>query len=150
MCLFRCFVNVQIMIVLAFMTMACSFSESSKSSSNSSRSISNSLSTVISSPSKSSGSSDEEETYQQEVLDYTYAYVKSSHADYQSFQKGLSEVAARQGVANWDKNPDTYIAIGRALKKAGIVGAAYETYQRNLAGGNYAKMADIQKGYTLK
>ncbi len=125
----------------------CSFSYSSDSSSKSSEGSSKSVSSIVSSPSQSSK---QEDKYQQEILDYTYAYVKSSSADYPAFQKGLADIAARQGVINWEDNPNTYIAIGKALKKAKLTGISYETYKKNLAGGDYTKMQDIQKGYESK
>ena len=117
----------------------CSFSDSSKS-------ISDSTSSVVSSPSSISG---ESEKYQNEVADYTMAYVKSSQptADYNSFLKGVSDIAAKQGVANWDQDSLTYLGIGKGLKKANVEGTAYETYKKNFAGGDSKKMGEIQDGY---
>jgi len=117
----------------------CSFSDSSGS-------ISDSTSSIISSPSSVSGKS---KKYQNEVADYTMAYVKSSQpgADYTSFLKGLSDIAAKEGVTNWDQDPLTYMGIGIGLKKAGVEGTAYETYKKNFAGGNSKKMEEIQDGY---
>ena len=117
----------------------CSFSESSKS-------ISDSTSSIISSPSSISGKS---KKYQNEVADYTAAYVKSSQpgADYNTFLKGLSDVAAKQGITNWEQDTLTYTGIGIGLKKAKAEGVAYETYKRNFAGGDAKKMEEIQSGY---
>jgi hypothetical protein len=124
----------------------CSFSDSSKSSSESSKSISDSTSSIISSPSSVSGKS---KKYQNEVADYTMAYVKSSQpgADYTTFLKGISDIAAKEGVTNWDQDRLTYMGIGKGLKKANVEGAAYETYKKNFAGGNSEKMEEIQDGY---
>jgi hypothetical protein len=123
-----------------------SFSDSSESISDSSKGISDSTSSIVSSPSSISGKS---KKYQNEVADYTMAYVKSSKpgADYTSFFKGLSDVAAKEGVANWDQDSLTYLGIGIGLKKAGVEGVAYETYKKNFAGGNSKKMEEIQDGY---
>lgn len=117
----------------------CSLSTSSKS-------ISDSTSSIVSSPSSISGKS---KKYQNEVADYTMAYVKSSQpgADYTTFLKGLSDVAAKEGVTNWDQDSLTYMGIGIGLKKANVEGIAYETYKKNFAGGNAKKMEDIQSGY---
>jgi hypothetical protein len=117
----------------------CSFSDSSGS-------ISDSTSSIISSPSSISGKS---KKYQNEVADYTTAYVKSSQpgADYTSFLKGLSDIAAKEGVTNWDQDPLTYMGIGKGLKKANVEGVAYETYKKNFAGGDSNKMEEIQNGY---
>ena len=112
----------------------------------SSGSISDSTSSIVSSPSSISGKS---KKYQNEVADYTMAYVKSSQpgADYTSFLKGLSDIAAKEGVTNWDQDSLTYMGIGKGLKKADVEGVAYETYKRNFAGGNAQKMQQIQDGY---
>jgi hypothetical protein len=117
----------------------CSFSDSSGS-------ISDSTSSIISSPSSISGKS---KKYQNEVADYTMAYVKSSQpgADYNTFLKGVSDIAAKEGVTNWDQDPLTYMGIGIGLKKADVEGIAYETYKKNFAGGDSKKMEEIQDGY---
>jgi len=124
---------------LPLLVTGCSLSDSSGS-------ISDSTSSIISSP---SSVSDKDKEYINEVSDYTAAYVKSSSADadYNSFLKGLSDIAAKAGVNNWDQEPKTYIAIGKGLKKAGIEGIAYETYKKNFAGSDEEKMQNIQKGY---
>ena len=117
----------------------CSFSDSSKS-------ISDSTSSIVSSPSSVSGKS---KKYQNEVADYTMAYVKSSkpEAGYNGFLKGLSDIAAKQGVTNWDQDSLTYVGIGKGLKKANVEGIAYETYKKNFAGSDAEKMDQIQSGY---
>ncbi len=115
----------------------CSFSDSSQASSDS-------ISSIVSSP---SNSSNKEAKYQEDVLDYTHAYVKSSEADFPSFQKGLADIAATHGIVDWEQDPNTYIAIGRGLKKAKVEGVTYETYKKNFSGSDYGKMEDIQKGY---
>lgn len=127
---------------LSIMITGCSFSDSSGS-------ISDSASSIISSP---SSNSDKEKKYQKDVTDYTMAYVKSTHpgADYNSFLKGVSDIAEKAGITNWDQNPKTYVAIGKGMKKAGIEGIAYETYKTNFANSDYKKMQDIQEGYDAK
>ncbi len=123
----------------ALVITSCSFSDSSKS-------ISDSTSSIISSPSSISGKSKE---YQNEVADYTMAYVKSSQpgADYNTFLKGISDIAAKKGVTNWDQDSLTYLGIGKGLKKADVEGIAYETYKKNFARGDAKKMEEIQDGY---
>ncbi|MCX7099193.1 MAG: putative lipoprotein [Methylococcales bacterium] len=117
----------------------CSFSDSSAS-------ISDSTSSIISSPSSISGKS---KKYQNDIADYTMAYVKSAvpGADYNSFLKGLSDIAAKEGVTNWDQDSLTYLGIGKGLKKAKVEGVAYETYKKNFAKGNAKFMSAIQDGY---
>ena len=116
---------------------ACSFSYSSKSSSD-----------LASSPSSISSSGNSEK-YESDVVDYTYAYLKSSSgpSDYASFQKGVGDIAEERGITDWESDPHTYQAIGKALKKAKITGVGYETFKKNFANGNAKKMESIQEGY---
>lgn len=130
-------------LALPLLVAGCSFSDSSRSISDSVESVSDSLGS-----SSESSKSDKEKKYENEVSDYTMAYVKSSkESDYAAYLKGLSDIAAKQGVVNWDQEPTTYRAIGKGLKRAGIEGVAYETYKKNFAGSDETKMQNIQKGY---
>ena len=143
----RFFLSLAILAMLVALN-GCSFSESSKSSSKSSSASSESSSKIVSSPfTSSSESSKSEDDYQDEVMDYTSAYARSSDGDITSYRSGLSEIAAKNGVVNWEEDRDTYIAIGKGLKKANLTGIEYETYKKNLAGSDLGKMEDIQKGY---
>lgn len=122
----------------------CSFSHSSESSSDSMGSVSD----LASSPSSISSSKNSKK-YQADVLDYTYAYVKSSSdaTDYKDFQKGLADIAEQHGINDWEADPLTYGAIGKALKKAHIEGVGYQTFKKNFADGDSKKMQQIQDGY---
>jgi len=136
-----------VILILPLVAFGCSFSDSSRSISDSAGSMSDSVGSL--SDSSQSSTSGRTKKYENEVSDYTMAYVKSSHtdADYSSFLKGLSDIAAKRGIVNWDQEPQTYLAIGNGLKKAGIDGAAYETYKKNFAHSDPEKMQAIQKGY---
>jgi hypothetical protein len=140
-----------VILVFPLLASGCSFSHSSESVSDSVESLSDALYSSSDSLGSSSDSSksDREKKYENEVADYTTAYVKSSRTDgdYNSYQKGLSDIAAKKGINNWEQEPKTYIAIGKGLKKAGLDGAAFETYKKNLAGSDPEKMQNIQKGY---
>jgi hypothetical protein len=133
-----------VILVFPLLASGCSFSYSSESVSDSVGSLSDS-----SGSSSESSKSSRGEKYENEVSDYTAAYVKSSHTDddYNSYRKGLSDIAAKKGINNWEQEPKTYIAIGKGLKKAGLEGIAFETYKKNLAGSDPEKMQNIQKGY---
>lgn len=123
---------------------ACSFSASSESSSASFESSSD----IASSPSSIS-SSKSSKKYESDVVDYTYAYLKSSSgsSDYYSFKKGLADIANKRGVSDWESDAHTYKGIGKGLKKAGIEGVGYDTFKKNFANGDAAKMQSIQDGY---
>lgn len=129
-----------LLIITGLLVIAgCSISDSSKSSSDSFESI-------FSSPSSSSQTNKQ---YQQDVSDFTMAYVKSTvaNADYNSFAKGISDIASKRGITNWEQESSTYVAIGKGLKRSGSTGVAYETYKKNFTHGNVNNMQSIQEGY---
>ncbi len=116
---------------------ACSFSYSSKSLSDSSGS---------SSESSASSSGSRETDYQNDVRDYTAAYVKSG-GQYESFQSELAALAKKRGISDWENNKATWIGVGQGLKRGGVTGVAYSTYKQNLTGGESQKMDWVQSGY---
>lgn len=135
------------LLALPLLAAGCSFSDSSRSISDSVGSISDSVGSI--SDSSDSSKSSKSKKYENEVSDYTQAYVKSAHAedDYSGYLKGLSDIAAKRGVVNWEDDEQTYVAIGKGLKKAGVEGIAYETYKKNFANADREHMKDIQQGY---
>ena len=102
-----CTLALGVLLASALTLSGCSFSESSGS-------ISNSVSSPFKSSSRSSGGDEdkkkdkqsEETTYQNDVRDYTVAYLGSAgsaaSAGTESFFQGLGRVAARHGVTNWE------------------------------------------------
>jgi hypothetical protein len=115
-------------------------------------SISASISDSVSSPFKwssdSSGGSSEkkEQSYQDDVRDYAAVYFRS-FSDIEGFRKGLTSIAARHGVTNWDSDQATYSGIGAGLGKAGVTAAQFDGYKTGLAQGDADKAAAMQKGY---
>ena len=134
-------------LVAVVLSQGCSFSHSSKSSSRSSGSSSRSSASFISSPSSVSSSLTEEEYYQEEIADYTTAYLSKEQFDRDTFNRGISEIATENGVTSWEQDEATLIAIGRGLKEAGLPVGVVQTYKNSIAGSNPLAMELIQKGY---
>jgi hypothetical protein len=122
--------------VFALVMVGCSISHS----------ISESVSSPFESSSHSSKSSDQKESYQGDVRDYTEAYVRSSD-DPAAFRKGVSSIAQKHGVSNWEADHATYTGIGQGLGKAQVKQSQVEVYKANLSAGDAAKASEIQKGY---
>lgn len=151
---FCCYLTV--VIGLSASLSACSISDSVGSISDSSGSLANSIES--SSDSSTSSSKDEDKAkaqsgdnrYENEIKDYTVTYVRANTApvDSNRFMKGLSDIAADNGIVDWEASPKTYRAIGKGLRKSGITGALYDSYKRALASGDQGKMADIEEGYS--
>ena len=51
------------------------------------------------------------------IFTYTMANTKVTSDD---FMRGISKIAERYGVTNWEFFKETYLAIGKGLKQAGI------------------------------
>ena len=119
----------------------CSFVYSSKSSSD-----------ILSSPFKSSSKSAdddvEEAAFQEEAAGYTSAYVAAGSIDHDSFQKGLSDIAARRGISDWEANPATWTSVGRGLGQAELSEAAVADYVDSWSAGNDEILALVMQGYS--
>jgi len=115
-------------------------------------SISTSISDSVSSPFKwssdSSGGSSEkkEESYQDDVRNYAGVYFRS-FSDIEGFRKGLTSIAAKHGITDWETDQATYSGIGAGLGKAQVTDVEFEGYKTKLSQGDAVKAAAIQKGY---
>jgi hypothetical protein len=129
----KCVVPVLLVLSTAI---GCSFSDSSGS-----------ISKSISSPFQSSSSSSPgAEAYQNDVADYTHAYIISG-GQFDTFWKGLASVAERHGVTNYEADDPTYVGIGQGLAKSKFTQVQVETFGKNVSGGDTKKMQLIQQGY---
>ena len=124
-------------VILGTMIFGCSISKS----------ISDSASSPFESSSDSSRSSSQskEAAYQSDVRDYTEAYVRSS-GDIKAFKTGLTSIASKHGITNWEADQATYTGIGEGLGKAQVTDAQLEVFKANIAQGDAAKSSAIQKG----
>jgi len=136
-----------------FALSGCSFSESSGS-------ISDSVSSPFKSSSNSSGGGEkkekkekqsEEDSYQNDVRDYTVAYLGSAgsaaSAGTETFFQGLGRVAARHGITNWQQDQLTYVGIGRGLAKADVGSAEATAYAQTFSGGDPVHAGGIEAGF---
>jgi hypothetical protein len=134
--------RVLLLPVLFVLAAGCSISESI------SKSVSSPLEWSSESSASSSRSSSPERgaAYRDDVRDFTAAYVQSG-GQFDQFQRGLGNVAAKHGVSNWESDDTTYVGVGEGLKKAGVSSTGLTVWKSNLAGSDSSKAAAIQKGY---
>jgi hypothetical protein len=118
---------------------ACSFSHSSKSSSDSSGSSSRSSS-------GSSSPESEQARYEQDVADYTEAYVVSGGSD-SGFLRGVGDIAEKRGISDWESHQRTWEGIGRGLARVKVSDVQLAVYTANWSGGDPARVKGIEKGY---
>lgn len=135
-------IRLALLLVVAcalLLTLGCSFSASSESSSD-----------ILSSPFKSSAYSsggEEEVAFQEETEAYTAAYVVAGSVDHDSFQRGLSDVAARRGISDWENNPETWTSVGRGLGHTQLSDVAVTDYVATLSAGDEAVVTLVMQGY---
>ncbi|MCE9500523.1 MAG: putative lipoprotein [Leptospira sp.] len=144
-------------ILLALFTINCSISDSvfrlsdsvSKSS-DSVSSISNSVKSISTSFSNSSSSSSDGKEkaalYKNDVRNLASIYSAKILAS-SGFQEDLGKVAARYGISNWEKFPETYLAIGQGLKKANITKEEFDLIKREISFSNPGSEKLIQSGF---
>lgn len=116
----------------------CSFSASSAS-------ISNSISSPFESSSESSKS--DQTRYEDDVEEYTTAFVAAGGGDPGTFQKGVSTLAAERGISDWESNAGIWQAVGCGLGAAELNEAQFMAYQQSWVGADATRMAQVRQGY---
>lgn len=122
----------------------CSFSYSSESISNSISGSSESISHSITSSSPESG--DDAEALRYDFRVFTTAHVRGGGSA-GSLRSGLSELAARHGVTDWESDVGAFVAIGEGLAAAGAARSDLGAYERELAGRDAARAAAMERGW---
>lgn len=116
----------------------CSFVASSKSSSK-----------ILSSPfTSSSKSSKNDDDYQEQAEGYSKAFFEAGGLESDVFQKGLSDIASRMGISDWEANPGTWTSVGRGLGQAHLSGGDVAEYAANWSGGDRSIMELVLQGFS--
>ena len=123
-------------LVLALAT-GCSISDSSVS-------ISDSIGS--SSDSSASSSRGRDVGYQDDVRDFTAAWVKSG-GQVDAFQSEIATLARKHGISDWESSKATWVGVGAGLRRGGVAGTPFETYKQNLTSGDTQRMGWLQSGY---
>lgn len=124
-----------VIAVVPVLVLGCSFLDSSAS-----------VSKSISSPfTSSSRSSSPEEAYREDVRDFTAAHVQSG-GKVEGLRRGISDLAAKHGISDWENSSVTFRGIGEGLATAGYRQVQVDAFKENLA--STPEQAEwIQKGY---
>ncbi len=64
-------------------------------------------------------SEENKQSYMNEVMIFTDSMVHTRVTS-DDFMRGIARIAERYGVTNWEFFKETYIAIGKGLKHAGV------------------------------
>ncbi len=129
-----------VIVALALLPLGCSFYYSSESSVK-----------ALTSPSRSSGSSsgdedEKKEAYRDDVRDFTAAYA-AEYEDLDSFESGLTNVARRHGITNWEAEDTTFGAVGAGLKRAQVRAVDRERFESLVGRDEPGKVALMRQGY---
>lgn len=129
--------------------LGCSISYSSESASDSSENSSeSSVHSSDSSRSSSPESEKKEESarFEDDVEQYTVAFLGAGGTDGGSFLSGLGDLARRHGISDWEQDAATWEAIGRGLARSEADQAERVAVLAAWTGGDAAKQSAAQKG----
>lgn len=129
----------------------CTSLNSSSTSSESLQSISTSLQSISNSVQSSSTSSSGNDggvaaAYGRDVRNFTAAFVDSD-ASRDEFLRNLGRIAEAHGITHWERERETYVAVGAGLRQAGVDRAALRAFQESLAGADPAVVESLLEGY---
>jgi hypothetical protein len=119
-------------------------STTSQASSESSSKSSKSPFDSSSASSESSGADDSE--FQLDVKDSTADYAAQG-GDVAAFRREVGTIAEHYGVTDWEAHAQTYVAMGRGLKDAGLQPGSAEALGAQIAGADRTRLAWILAGY---
>jgi hypothetical protein len=97
-----------------------------------------STSEFLSSPFRSSSrppAVEQEQEVEEEVKIYTASYLSAGGADAHSFQVGISDIAQRRGISDWESSPGVRSGVRRGLAEADAVDSPMTTYLQSWSGG---------------
>ena len=144
--------------MLVSMGTGCSFSDSSGSISDSISSPSDwSRSSSESSSGSSKGDDDgdkaeepetqlDAQTYEADVTQLAYTYAKQG-GDIGSLRTGVSKLAAKRGITNWEIDSLTCQSLGKGVGQAGMAEEAFTSFSKSLFGDDLTKSNELRKGY---
>ena len=138
----------------------CSFSKSSESISDSISSPSDwSRSSSESSSGSSGGDGDgggekteqpetqqDAQSYGEDITQLAYTYSKQG-GDIGALRSGVSTLAAKRGITNWEVDSMTCQSIGKGVGKAGMSADDFTKFSQSLFGNDLVKANELRKGY---
>jgi hypothetical protein len=140
----------------------CSFSKSSESISNSISSPSDWSRSSSESSSGSSGGDDgggggeekaeqpetqqDAQSYAEDVTQLAYTYGKQG-GDIGALRSGVTTLASKRGITNWEVDSITCQSIGKGVGKAGMSQDDFTKFSQSLFGGDLLKANELRTGY---
>jgi len=132
-----------------FKSLTTQASVKSSSDSSSSPFKSSSKSSKSSGEDESKGSDESEETaYQRDIRNYTVDFAQSANGlDFEAFQRQLGAIAESHGITDWERNADTYLAVGRGLGESQLDESTAEQLAIALSNESDDHLVLVRAGY---
>jgi hypothetical protein len=127
-------------------TTGCGIFKSTTSQASSESSSKSSKSPFDSSSASSDSSGADSSEFQHDVKDSTADYVTEG-GDLSAFRREIGSNAEHYGVTDWEAHAQTYVAMGRGLKVAGLQPTSAETLAAQITDADQTRLAWILAGY---
>lgn len=136
------------LLAVCGLALGCSLLSSSSNSVNSISTSFQSMSTSLQSSSDSSSGGDDglAAAYGRDVRNYTAAFVGSEGGP-DEFLRNLGRIAEAHGITHWERERETYVAVGAGLRQAGVNRVELRAFQESLAGADPAIVESLLEGY---
>ena len=79
--------------------------------------------------------------------EYTAAATRAGGGGAENFQKGISELAAKRGISDWEANPDTWKSVGRGLGKSELSDPEALAFARTWCDGDETRLGLVREAY---
>ncbi len=90
---------------------------------------------------------DDSKAFRNDVSHYTEAFVDAGGAQQDSFFSGLSNLARKRGVSDWESDPGTWEAIGYGLGRTEVNDAQRTAYEAAWANGDAERETAMARGF---
>jgi hypothetical protein len=85
-------------------------------------------------------------TYQQDVTQLAFTYGRQG-GDIGALRSGVTTLATRRGLTNWEADELTCESIGQGVARAGMSQEAFASFSQQLFGNDPTKVDLLRRGY---
>jgi hypothetical protein len=85
-------------------------------------------------------------TYEGDITQLAYTYARQG-GDIGALRSGVSNLARKRGLTNWEVDALTAQSIGKGVGKAGVSEDEFTRFSKRLFGEDLSKSNELRKGY---
>ncbi len=93
-----------------------------------------------------SGGGEKETAYERDIRDYTATYA-ASVGDAERFRHDLGAIAQDHGIADWEGDRATLMAVGNGLSRARVDAQRTQQLEAAITQGDSGRMGWVRQGY---